>query len=120
MTHIEILPEVNSRGRKKYRAVAGRRQSIGNTPGEALDAISHQLPPDDAGTLVVVQNFQPDQFFTAEQQQRLGQLMARWRVARDDDRELAPEEQAELEDLIDAELLGATERTRAMLAGLVK
>jgi len=39
--------------------------------------------PDDADTLIIVRSLGPDRFFTAEQRQRLEQLMARWRSTRD-------------------------------------
>ena len=66
-----------------YRAVAGRRQSVGKTPGEALDAMTAQLSSDEAGALVVIQNLRPDTYFTAEQHRRLNELMTLWREARD-------------------------------------
>jgi len=59
---------------------------------------------------------QPDKFFTAEQIYRLTALMARLPEARDHNRELAPEEQAEVEQLIAAELKGTEERAKAILA----
>jgi hypothetical protein len=52
----------------------------------------------------------PDRFFSEPQQQRLEELMARWRQARDSGRALSPEDQAELEGLIEAELRAAGER----------
>jgi hypothetical protein len=33
---------------------------VGDTPGQALDAIAAVLPQADAGTLVVVQQFRPE------------------------------------------------------------
>jgi hypothetical protein len=53
---------------------------------------------------------QPDRFFTTAQQQRLGELMARWREAHDHDSQLPPEDQAKLEQLIEAELQATTQR----------
>jgi hypothetical protein len=52
-----------------------------------------------------------DAWFTAEQQQRLQELMDRWRTARDSGIRLAPEEQAELDALVEAELRAATARS---------
>lgn len=60
----------------------------------------------------------PDHFFTTEQQQRLQQLMARWRAARDAGSALPPEEQAELQALVEAEVRAATERAAALLREL--
>jgi hypothetical protein len=42
MTTITILPED-----KSFRAVAGERESIGRTAGEALDALTAQLDDDE-------------------------------------------------------------------------
>ena len=115
MTKVAILPEPTQSGTVKYRAVAGAQQSIGKTPGEALDALTAALPPEQAGTLVVVQHCQADRFFNAEQQQRLEQLMARWHNSRDTGTPLPAAEQAELDALIEAEVSAASERAAALL-----
>ena len=62
----------------------------------------------------------PDRFFTATQQQRLEQLMTRWRTARDGNAAIPPEEQAELESLVAAELGAAAQRSEALLDGLAR
>lgn len=54
---------------------------------------------------------QSDPYFTTAQQQRLAELMDRWRSARDSGSALALEEQAELEALINAELEAASQRS---------
>jgi hypothetical protein len=118
MITIAIVPESPGSAHTQYRAVAGQRQSVGQTPGQALDALTAQLGDAEAGTLVVVQHARPDRFFTAEQQQRLQELMGRWRAARDTGTALPAEEQAELDALVAAELHAATERARALLQGL--
>jgi hypothetical protein len=118
MTKIAILPEPAEAGQIAYRAIAGGRQSLGKTAGEALDGLTASLPEEDAGTLVVVQHHRPDRFFTAEQQARLEALMARWRAARDAGGALSPSEQAELNHLVDSEVHAATERTAAILKEL--
>jgi hypothetical protein len=115
MTKVAILPERTDTGGTTYRAVAGDKQSVGRTVGEALDALTTQLPEEETGTLIIVQNLRPDRFFTAQQQQRLGELMARWRAARDSGTALPPDEQAELESLADAEVHAATQRAAALL-----
>lgn len=71
MTTIAILPDNRGAEKTTYRAVAGSIQSEGKTAGEALDALTAQLG-EEAGTLIIVQNQRPDQFFSAQQQQRLG------------------------------------------------
>ena len=55
-----------------------------------------------------------DAFFTAEQQERLQQLMSRWREARDSGNALPPEEQAELDGLVEAELRASAARAAAL------
>lgn len=110
MTAITILPEKISTVETRYRALAGERESTGRSAGEALDKLTSQLSEDEAGMLVVIQNLRPDAFFTAVQQQRLGELMSRWRIARDSGGSLTEEEQAELQSLIDEELNAARRR----------
>jgi|SRR5437667_6661465 len=120
MTKIAILPEPSVGGSTVYRAVAGARQAVAKTVGGALDALTAQLPPEESGTLVVVQNHRADQFFTAQQQQRLEELMARWRAARDSGNSLSPSEQAELKALVDAEVQASGKRAAAIVADLEK
>jgi DNA-binding IclR family transcriptional regulator len=115
MTKITIVPERTEAGSTAYRAIAGQRQSLGKTAGEALDTLAAMLPDEERGTLIIVQDFQPDRFFTERQIERLQTLMTRWREARDKGTCLPPDEQAELENLIDAELQGATERAEVLL-----
>jgi hypothetical protein len=62
----------------------------------------------------MVQYAQPDRFFTAAQQQRLAELMERWRNARDGGNAFPAEEQAELDALIEAELAGSAQRAAAL------
>jgi hypothetical protein len=118
MTKVAILPEPSIQDGVMYRAVAGARQSVAKTAGAALDALSAQLPADETGTLVIVQNHGPDRFFTAQQQRRLGELMDRWRAARDAGLSLCPAEEQELTSLVEAETQAAGERAAAILAGL--
>jgi hypothetical protein len=117
MTKVTIVADDSNSSRTTFRAMAREKESIGPTPGAALDALTEQLG-DDAGTLVVVQRFQPDVFFSAGQQRRLEELMTKWRAARDAKTHLAPDEQTELEALVDAELDGATQRTAAIVREL--
>lgn len=111
---ITILPEGLGTDGVTYRAISGALQSEGKTAGEALDALAKQLNEEEAGTLVIVQNLRPDRFFTAQQQERLNELMTRWRSARDRDDTLPAEEQTELENLIETELGAATNRALAV------
>lgn len=118
MTAIAILPDNPSSPMAGYRAIAGKTQSVGRTAGEALDALTAQLGEAEAGTLVVVQHLRPDRFFTAAQRQRLEELMARWRAARDAGTDLPAEERTELDVLIEVELRAAASRAAALVQGL--
>ncbi len=118
MTTIAILPDNPGSPATTYRAVAGKLESVGRTAGEALDGLMAQLDDTTTGTLTVVQQLRPDRFFTADQQKRLGDLMARWRSARDQGRTLASEEQAELERLVEDEVKASAARATALLVGL--
>ena len=118
MTNVAIFPEPSAHGEVEYRAVSGGRQAIARTAGGALDALTEQLPADETGTLVIVQNHRPDRFFDASQQRRLGELMAAWRASRDAGATLTPAEQAELEALVDAEVKASGERAAAVRADL--
>src|SRR5438046_415072 len=120
MTKIAILAEPSVEGDTMYRAVSGARQAVAKTAGAALDALAAQLPPDQSGTLVVVQNHKPDQFFTAQQQGRLEDLMKRWRIVRDSGGVFSTSEQAELNALVEAEIQASGERAAAALADLQK
>jgi hypothetical protein len=117
MTTIAIMPETPGSQNTTYRAVAGHKQAVGRTVGEALDALARQLDDAEGGTLIVVQQRRPDQFFTAPQQERLQDLMTRWRTARDGNTELSPEEQAELDALINEEVRAAGARAAALARG---
>jgi hypothetical protein len=118
MTTIAIVPEKPGASETTYRALAGKMQSVGRTAGEALDALTSQLGDTETSTLVVVQQLRPDRLFTVQQQQRLEELMTRWRSARDSGTELPEVEQAELNALTEAEWRAATERAAALLRGL--
>ena len=114
MTTISILQEATRSGSKVYRALARAKESTGRTAGEALDALTNQLGAEETGTLVIVQNLRPDQYFSAAQQQRLAELMSRWRQARESGSHLPEAEQTELESLADVELEAARKRARAV------
>jgi hypothetical protein len=118
MTTITILPETTANGAGPYQAVAGTQHSTGRTVGEALDALTGQMPQPPETTLVVVQHFKPDAHFTADQRRRLSDLMARWRTARVAGHALDPAEQAELDSLAAEEVRAASERAAALLRGL--
>ncbi len=118
MTTISIFPDDPQASPTRFLAVSGEVRSVGATVGEAVDALRAQLGGPDQTTLILVQPMHGDCFFTAEQQQRLGELMARWRAARDFGTIFPPEEQAELNALVEAELQAACERSAALIRGL--
>ena len=115
MTTVAILSVSDPSGEKSYRAVAGDKQSVGKTAGQALDALTAQLGETEFSALLVFQSFRPDPFFSVEQQERMSDLMSLWRAARDQSQELLPEQQAELNKLVEAELRAATARTAALM-----
>lgn len=118
MTRVSILSVPVENGGVSYYAMTGDKRSFGHTAGEALDSLTSQLALEDAGTLVIVQSRQPDRFFNARQLGRLGELMNRWRTARDQGGLLPAKEQAELTELIDIELRASAARADALLAEL--
>jgi hypothetical protein len=113
MTKVTIVAENPGSTDAVFRASARQHQSVGPTAGAALDALTAQLDDAETGTLIVVQNLRPDEFFTLAQQQRLEGLLDKWRTARAGGHPLSAEERAELTSLVDAELEGATQRSAA-------
>lgn len=115
MTTVAIVPVSDASGERSYRAIAGDKHSVGKTAGQALDALTAQLGKAEFSALLVIQSFHPDPFFSAEQQKRLSELMNLWRTVRDQEQALSPEQQAELDSLVEAELEAATARTAALV-----
>jgi hypothetical protein len=119
ITTIEIVQEQGDAQQTTYRAIRGDRQAAGITPGQALDTLERMLAMQggvgEEGTLVIVQRFRPDAFFTTKQQARLQELMSRFHEACNAGQELSPEEKQELEQLVDAEWRAAIERGAAIL-----
>ncbi len=118
MTTVAILPISSINGEKSYRAIAGDKQSTGKTAGQALDSLTTQLGETDFSGMLIIQSFQPDSFFSTEQQKRLSELMNHWRIARDRGQELPSEQQTELDNLVEAELKAATNRTKLLMQPL--
>jgi hypothetical protein len=111
---VAILPVPGEEGELSFHAVSGGKSSLGRTRGEALDAISAQLSDEQDGTLVVVQSFHSDRYFSAPQQRRLAELMGRWSHAGQQGEGLPDSEQAELEALIEMEVRAAGQRAAAL------
>ncbi|MEL6350743.1 MAG: hypothetical protein AAFR58_03165 [Cyanobacteria bacterium J06627_28] len=101
MTTVEILPVSNADGKRVYRAISGDKHSVGETAGQALDALTVQLEDAEFSGLFVIRTIEPDNFFTAEQQARLSNLMELWRKARDQGHALPLEQQTELDLLVE-------------------
>src|SRR5690606_5634986 len=118
MTTVSIVRDPSPDNGAAYYAAAGDIQAVGASPGAALDALTAQLGGARTGTMVVVQQFRPDEFFSALQQRRLEELMSRWRAARDQGSALSSDEQAELDELVDAELAAAAKRAEALADAL--
>lgn len=104
MSAIAIRTDQQETGERRFRAIAGDRQSLGRTMGEALDALTADWGDSVQETVVFIQRFQPDPYFTQAQYDRMQELFARRAT-------LTPEERAELENLIDAEVDATVERT---------
>ncbi len=113
MTAAMILPVPTEKGGIVYRGIAGDKHSEGSTAGEALDALKAQLPEDEPA-VVVVQSLRPDQFFDAAQQRRLAELMADKSAALRQGKLLGPQEQTELNALIEVELSASANRAEAL------
>ncbi len=118
MTRVAVYHESADPELMPYRAMSGRNQAMGRTAGEALDALSSQLPSKDAETLVIARNMSPDRFFSDEQRSRLEELTALRRKAIAATSRLTAHEEAELEQLVDAELRAATKRATVLFHDL--
>ena len=108
MTSIAIHTENSKAGTLRFRAVAGNRQAVGRTMGEALDALTADWGDDIQETAVLIQRFEPDAYFTAAQYHRMQELLARRAI-------LTAEERRELETLIDAELDATIARADSLM-----
>jgi len=115
MTSISILPITDATGAQHYQARSGDKLSIGQTPGEALDAIAKSLGPIGFNIFLLTANFQPDTFFTAAQQQRLATLMDAWLTARDNEQSFPSDLKTELDALVETELRASAQRLSAAL-----
>jgi hypothetical protein len=114
MTTVAILPISDPNGERIYRAVAGDKQSIGKTVGQALDALTTQLETEETSAMLIIQSFHPDSLFSAEQQQRLTELMNLQRTAQNQGQEISLDHQAELDTLVEAELKAAIARSAVL------
>lgn len=114
MSTVSIVPVPGEQGGSVYQATSGERHASGATPGMALDAITGLMGAEEAPTLVLLLRSAPDAQFTASQRDRLADLMAKWRAARDTGVELPDDEQRELDALVQAELHASGRRADAL------
>ena len=114
VTAIAIMREPPGRkGKPQYRAFArsGLAQSTGNTAGEALDALTAQLPAEERGSIVLVQEMAADRYFGANKIHRLAELMAALETSPST---FSAEDRDELQVLIEEEFRASAERTAAL------
>ena len=108
MIPASILTEEFDSTSARFRAVSGKRQSVGRTPGEALDALLAQEKGIIESSAILIQRFVPDAYFSQAQHDRIQELLGR-RYS------LSEPENSELDSLIDAELDATVLRTNALL-----
>jgi hypothetical protein len=108
MISVTISTE-DDHGTPIYRVAGHGLETVGKTPGQALDDfIAGYNGEIDSITATA---FVPDSLFTFEQQRRMRELRSRRQTALDQNRDLSPNELAELESLADAELEASARRT---------
>ncbi len=118
MTTIEIISEVIGE-RTIYRAISGKQQATGFTPGQALDGIEQVMAAAEESsqgeTIVIVQRFGSDNLFTAEEQARLQELMEQFHNSVEKGQSLPVQTQRELESPFEEELKATISRTARIL-----
>jgi len=115
MQRVTITAEPGAEDREIYRARINGHQAVGRTAGEALDGLREHLAHSEGTTVVILQKLQADAYFGADQINRLRELMAKWRQARDEGRALAEGEHRELESLIEEELEASAKRSASLV-----
>jgi len=115
---ITVERDKTETGEPVYRAIDGNKFAVGKTVGSAFDALAGEqsrgvFQPE--GTFVWIPRYEADQFFPAEQRDRLRLLMDEWRAARDSSTPFPEAKQSELEALVDAELDAMAQRAQAYL-----
>lgn len=113
MPAITIFPEDPTAATSRYLATCDGHESVAATIGQALDGLTAQIGVPTEMTVVVIQPMKPDRFFTAEQIARLRTLQDERRAAHDSGTPFPEAKHGELTALIDAELVGSMERTKA-------
>lgn len=67
MATISLLPENQADGEIIWRAVAGEKESVGKTAGEALDELMSRMDQENSVTPIVARQMGPDESFTQHQ-----------------------------------------------------
>jgi hypothetical protein len=114
MTQVTLIHDAADPETMPYRAVAGKIQAMGRTAGEAIDALTARMEPENAQTLVIVRNLSGDRYFTDEQRQRMERLISQHKRSLEGHAAWTRDDEAELIRLVDAELKAATERAEAL------
>lgn len=109
MTTIEILP-IHSNEQIMYQARCGTIAATGLTPGQALDSTLQSLSGV-GSTFVILQQFNPDEFFTQQQQTRLNELMEHFHQSQATGNPFCAVHKQELENLVEAEFKAAISRS---------
>jgi hypothetical protein len=108
MTQLSVLIDTDEVSPARFRAISGPHQSVGRTPGEALDALLAQEGEPIEASAILIQRFAPDAYFTQPDYDRMQELLAR-RAS------LSATENDELDTLIDRELDATVARTDALM-----
>jgi hypothetical protein len=115
MKTISIKTMTTTDGERLYQASLGIQSSTGRTAGEALDDLTSKMENQEINGFLFLQVNEPDQFFTAPQQERLAELKSLWQVARDQGNTLSIEQQTELDDLMVLEMDAVIGRSKEMM-----
>jgi hypothetical protein len=115
MKTISIKTVTTTNGERLYQAILGTQLSTGITAGEALDDLTAKMENQEINGFLFLQVNEPDQFFTATQQERLAELKSLWQVARDQGNTLPIEQQTELDDLMVLEMDAVIGRSKEMM-----
>jgi hypothetical protein len=115
MKTISIKTVTTTDGKRLYQVSLGTQSSTGKTAGEALDDLAAKMENQEINGFLFLQVNEPDQFFTAPQQEKLAELKSLWQVARDQGNTLPIEQQAELDDLMVLEMDAVIDRSKEMM-----
>ena len=115
---LTVTITVAAHGPTQYRATGDNHESVGSTPGVALDALAAQLNA--AMPMSVVVDLPADELFTAAARRRLDHLKQLYRAANDGRATMTDAERDEMEQLFDAEFAASERRAAALASGSVE